>query len=171
MFSTYSSVPKFINCILWGNTPHEVYVASDPPIMAYCNIQGGWAGVGNINVAPRFVDADGPDNDPATWEDNDYHLSLRSPCVNAGDPAGSYTGQVDMDGEDRVMGSRVDIGADELFIGVEQPEPVPPRPGGGGVIPGTAGEAATGKPRLDRGIADSRPVEPEIDTSRARCGL
>lgn len=35
---------------------------------------------------PQFVDPDGPDNDPATWEDNDYRLSARSPAVDAGVP-------------------------------------------------------------------------------------
>ncbi|GAG54290.1 unnamed protein product, partial [marine sediment metagenome] len=52
---------------------------------------------------PQFVD---PAND-------DYHLLLNSPCIDAGDPTGDYTGQTDIDGEPRVINGRVDIGADE----------------------------------------------------------
>lgn len=45
----------------------------------------------------------------------DLHLSSNSPAVNRGDPGfvpGS--GEVDIDGDPRVLGGRVDIGADEL---------------------------------------------------------
>ena len=38
----------------------------------------------NLAADPRFVDPDGPDNDPATWEDNDFHLLPGSPCIDAG---------------------------------------------------------------------------------------
>jgi hypothetical protein len=43
------------------------------------------------------------------------HISVKSPAVNAGDPlfAGAV-GETDIDGEARVMGGRVDIGADEV---------------------------------------------------------
>lgn len=124
-----SSNPTLTNCILWADSPQEVYVHSGTAVVTYCDVQGGWSGTGNINKAPRFVDADGPDNDPDTWEDNDYHLQLLSPCVNRGDPNGEYAGQTDMDGEARVMGRRVDMGADELLILVLQPDKAPPPAG------------------------------------------
>jgi len=41
-------------------------------------------GPGNIDADPLFVDPDGPDDDPNTWEDNDFHLSPGSPCLDAG---------------------------------------------------------------------------------------
>jgi len=41
-------------------------------------------GPGNIDADPLFVDPDGPDNDPNTWEDNDHHLFAGSPCIDAG---------------------------------------------------------------------------------------
>jgi hypothetical protein len=45
----------------------------------------------------------------------DYHLfGANSPCFNAGDPNGDYAGQVDIDGDNRVMDSNVDMGADEI---------------------------------------------------------
>jgi parallel beta-helix repeat protein len=49
-----------------------------------------------------------------------YHLRNDSCCVDAGDPCHSYTGETDIDGDDRVMNGDcndpciVDIGADEL---------------------------------------------------------
>ena len=47
--------------------------------------------------------------------DEDLHLTSGSDCIDEGDPDGTYTGQKDMDGEDRVNGSEVDIGADEYY--------------------------------------------------------
>lgn len=45
----------------------------------------------------------------------DLHLRLDSPCIDAGDPAfGVGAGEKDADGEARITGGRVDIGADEL---------------------------------------------------------
>jgi hypothetical protein len=45
--------------------------------------------------------------------DEDYHLLSGSPCIDAGDPNGTYTGELDIDFEDRVMGDEVDMGGDE----------------------------------------------------------
>jgi arylsulfatase A len=42
----------------------------------------------------------------------DYHLQSGSPCINAG-AEGSYGVQKDIDGQPRVVGTRVDMGADE----------------------------------------------------------
>ena len=41
------------------------------------------------------------------WRRNSY-------CINKGNPGLTYTGQLDIDGEDRVMGTVVDVGADEV---------------------------------------------------------
>lgn len=87
------------NCILWGNSPCE---AKDSVVVIYSDIKGGWTeGEGNINIDPQFM----PDG---------YHLTSNSPCINAGDPTGNYSGQKDIDGQARVIGGRVDIGADEF---------------------------------------------------------
>jgi hypothetical protein len=59
---------------------------------------------GNISDDPMFFSA----------ADRDYHLMPGSPCINAGDPAFSPSqGAVDLDGDPRVLGGRVDIGPDE----------------------------------------------------------
>jgi hypothetical protein len=47
-------------------------------------------------------------------EPNNVHLAANSFCINKGNPGLTYTGQTDIDGEDRVMDSIVDVGADEV---------------------------------------------------------
>ena len=106
--------PTVTNCILWGDTGDEINVYSGTATVTYCLVEGGWTGDGNIDADPLLVDWDGPDDDPLTWEDNDYHLATSSPCIGSGDPQSFGVGELDMDGEPRVMGGRVDIGADEV---------------------------------------------------------
>lgn len=119
--------------ILWDNAAPEgaqisLPEVAGPPILSvsYSDTQGGpdaifvdpnatlnW-GEGNIEQDPCFVDPDGPDGDPNTWEDNDHHISPNSPCIDAGDPNGSPAGQTDIDGEGRKSGV-VDMGSDEVW--------------------------------------------------------
>jgi len=102
MGNGYSS-PTVTNCILWADVPSEIYGAT--PIVTYSDVQGGYAGTGNINADPCFV---GPDS-------NDFHLLPNSPCINAGDPNFiAEPNETDIDGESRVMLGRVDMGADEF---------------------------------------------------------
>jgi outer membrane protein assembly factor BamB len=70
----------------------------------------------NIEGDPRLADPNGPDDDPLTWPDNDWHLTDVSPCLNAG--VGSpLLPALELDGEPRIRGSVPDIGADEHAIG------------------------------------------------------
>ena len=60
-------------------------------------------GPGNIDADPGFVDP------------GDYHLPIGSACIDAGDPdyiAGPA--ETDIDGNQRVFGGRIDMGADEF---------------------------------------------------------
>lgn len=121
-----NAAPAVVNCIVWGNSDNggtdesaQVSVGVGSPTVRYSCIQGltAFAGNANIGAAPGLADIDGPDNDPSTWADNNLHLQFSSPCINAGDQAGSYAGQKDMDGGPRVQGGLVEIGADEWYPG------------------------------------------------------
>ena len=91
-----------INCIVWSNSPDGFYNCTAD--ITYCCYAGA-TGEGNIDENPSFVDA----------ANGDYHLRWDSPCVDAGDPAFvPEEGEVDIDGEPRVMGGRVDMGGDEV---------------------------------------------------------
>jgi len=85
MYTIESSVPRVTNCIVWANSPDQ-FLQPFGPIFAisFSDVQDGWPGPNNIAVDPGFVDADGPDNDPATFADNDYRLAAGSPCIDAG---------------------------------------------------------------------------------------
>ena len=90
------------HCILWGNTADQL--GGEPCHPQWCDIQGGHAGIGNLDVDPFFVD-------PGA---GDYHLAPTSACVDAGNldyPAASQ--RTDIDGDPRVLFGHVDIGADE----------------------------------------------------------
>ena len=86
------------NVVLWGNTAPagpEIYDGGTPRTVTYSNIQGGYAGTGNIDADPLFVDADGADNVVGT-PDDDLRLSTGSPCIDAAD--GDAAPPLDKDG-------------------------------------------------------------------------
>ena len=109
------------NCILWGNSNgsetkqiQDSYDNVDPRYSCIQNLlYYADSTLHNTGYDPALVDPDGPDDDPDTWSDNDYHLTDDSPCIDAGDPGGVYGGRTDMDGDPRAMLLRADIGADE----------------------------------------------------------
>jgi hypothetical protein len=113
--------PIVENCIVWENEPYDFCGSSVRAIVSYSSFRGVSSGVGNIQADPLFVDPDGPDNDPDTWEDNDYRLSAGSPCIDAGNP-GFVAGwtAVDLDGNARLWDGDgdglaiVDMGAYEF---------------------------------------------------------
>jgi hypothetical protein len=77
--------PTISNCILWDNTAPQIYDdLSSAATINYSDVQGGWAGTGNIDADPLFVNADGWDGVIGTLDDN-LRLLSDSPCVDAGD--------------------------------------------------------------------------------------
>jgi hypothetical protein len=48
---------------------------------------------------PLFADADGPDDDPDTWADNDLRVASGSPCIDAGDNTAVPGDAADLDGD------------------------------------------------------------------------
>jgi predicted outer membrane repeat protein len=119
------------NCIfrdsadpIYVNDPFETTLS-----VRYCDVQGGWAGEGNLDVDPLFADPgywdpNGTPEDPSDdfFVEGDYHLKsqagrwdpnspgwvlddVTSPCIDAGDP-NSPVGE-----ESFPNGGRVNVGA------------------------------------------------------------
>lgn len=74
------------NTIVRENTVPQLSAAGT---VTYSNVEGGFAGTGNFDIDPQFVDRSGLD----------LHLTSGSPCIDTGDPT-----QFDPDG------SRSDVG-------------------------------------------------------------
>ena len=125
------------NSIIWDNIAvdiSQIFVECNEPNSAlwnlsvdYSNIQGGLESVivgegctlqwepNNIDMAPLFAQP-GSWTVENVWQEGDYHLLDDSPCIGAGDPNKDYTGQTDIDKQERVSGQYVDIGADEYIV-------------------------------------------------------
>ena len=67
------------NCILWGNANGQIPNDNHNHIN-YCDIQGGYAGTGNIDDDPLFTD---PGSGFYYLQWNEEHIS---PCIDSGDP-------------------------------------------------------------------------------------
>jgi len=99
--------------VLWNNHapegPEIAVMGASVFSLSYSDVEGGWAWIhvgsdctldwadGNIVADPLFVDADGPDDDPNTWQDNDYHLSPGSACIDAADNTAVPPDTLDLD--------------------------------------------------------------------------
>ena len=136
--------PSFENCRIWNNIICNattgggvVWESGDPQPDAlmyndvWNNIPGNYAFLDNVSAAG--VTWDGPNNktgiagnislDPqfANPLNKDYHLTVESPCINAGNPDLIVApGEQDMDRAARVYAARIDIGADE-YVGYVKP--------------------------------------------------
>ncbi|MEZ0611428.1 choice-of-anchor Q domain-containing protein [Fibrella sp. WM1] len=115
-----ATITRLTNCILWGNTAptspayHAVYGSeySNRPLTNYSLIQGYdpviYIGANNLARDPVFINA----------QSSNYRLSTNSPAINAGDPATAmYLTTTDLDGNPRLRGGRVDMGAYEFDCG------------------------------------------------------
>ena len=114
--------------ILWGNQADDgaeirLFAASTATVN-YSDVAGGEAaasvdgtssliwGQGNLDADPVFADADA----------GDYHVTLGSPAIDAGDPAFEPDiDETDLDGDDRVSNDRIDMGSDEFDQNAEPP--------------------------------------------------
>lgn len=109
------------NCIVYYNSaPNGAnYSAGESGSISLdycCTTPMPTSGAGNITDAPRFVD----------YTDGNLRLQPDSPCINSGFNA-SAPGLIDLDGEPRLAGGTVDIGAYEFQGSGWQPQ-VPTQP-------------------------------------------
>ncbi|MFH2050522.1 MAG: right-handed parallel beta-helix repeat-containing protein, partial [bacterium] len=100
-----SCSPIITNSILWANYPHEIlaHLPSNPDV-TYCNVMGGFTGIGNIDLDPQFFDLYG----------DDFHLTFTSPCRDIGNNS-VVTDLFDFEGDPRIVYGAVDMGADEFY--------------------------------------------------------
>jgi len=64
-----------VNCILWNDSPQEIYIESGSVTATYSDIEGGWEGEDNIDANPLFCNPDS----------GDYTLAENSPCIGTGE--------------------------------------------------------------------------------------
>jgi hypothetical protein len=86
-----------------GYYPAEVAIT-------YSDIQGGFPGEGNVDADPLL--------------DDTGHLQVGSPCVDAGNSAAVPDGvTTDLDGDRRIQGTSVDMGAYESSYKAKKAKP------------------------------------------------
>ena len=102
---------NIINSILWGNSPNQIATSGGGSVnVRYSNVQGGWAGLGNIDANPHFISGD-----------TLFNLLDSSQCIGAGIDSiqigGTwyYAPSFDFDSDPRPdpVDDYVDIGAQE----------------------------------------------------------
>ncbi|MGD2095139.1 MAG: right-handed parallel beta-helix repeat-containing protein [Phycisphaerales bacterium] len=110
----WGSRPTITNSIIYSNgiNNNNTQIETNLAVVSYSNVQGTWAGEGNIDVDPMFADAG----------NGDYHLKsqasrleangqswiqddVTSPCIDAGDPTSDYAAEL------QPNGGRINLGA------------------------------------------------------------
>jgi predicted outer membrane repeat protein len=128
--SSQGGTNTITNSILWGNAPaaSQVFNLNSSTLVSHSLIQGsggsgtGWNpsvgtdGGNNLDTDPMFVDAPG----------GNLRLNESSPAVNAGDSYAEGLPSTDIDGNPRIIGADVDMGAYEtqIITGISNRTPV-----------------------------------------------
>lgn len=101
--------PTIINSIVWGHISDlNIQTVSD---VSYSNVsQGPYAGNNyNLSANPLFIDP----------QSGNYHIRVGSPVVNRGNNNAPGLPTTDFDGDARILGQVVDMGADERVSWIE----------------------------------------------------
>jgi Secretion system C-terminal sorting domain len=80
VLAAFSATINTRNNIVWANiqtTGGQVGTASGTAQVAYSDVEGGFAGEGNINLPPLFADTS-------------YYLQSGSPCIDVGDTSSTF---------------------------------------------------------------------------------
>ncbi len=109
---------KVHNTLIWGNEPISISVEGEIDVdVRYSNIEGGWAGDGNINANPLLI-----------FKNGEVMLDPDSSCIDYGSDLLLPNDELDLDGDgdtfevlpvdffgnNRIGGLMVDIGAVEF---------------------------------------------------------
>jgi hypothetical protein len=97
------------NCIVYYNDAPDGINHDGVGMYYCCTTPLPISGSGNITNEPVFVNLAG----------GDFHLQTNSPCINSGNNT-YVTGSTDLDGNPRIIGGTVDIGAYEFQSPVSQ---------------------------------------------------
>ncbi|HSA29788.1 MAG TPA: right-handed parallel beta-helix repeat-containing protein [Phycisphaerae bacterium] len=109
-----SGTTTIANTIIAFNSSGISVSGGDPSLMRYNCVFGNgvynYSGVadpsgrnGNISADPKL----------GGWQYGKWHIQSDSPCIDAGDDAVVQPAGFDLDGQPRIQGAHVDIGADE----------------------------------------------------------
>ena len=111
------SFPEIINTIVWANTgiTKVISLGGGVATFRYSDIEGsggsiawnpviGIDGGHNIDVDPLFISV----------VNRDAHLGLGSPAIDAGDASAPNIPPTDLDGNPRIIGAGIDLGAYEF---------------------------------------------------------
>jgi hypothetical protein len=109
IFNNTPSIPIIKNSIIWNNSG----ATNSYSIITYSIVQGGYTGVGNMNLDPKFVSSQPYGLAPITT--GNYHVLAGSPSNDMGENGKISTTDIDLDGNlRRNAGGIVDMGAYEF---------------------------------------------------------
>ena len=99
IFADTDTAVEINNSILWENGTHPVHAETGSTAnVSFSNIQGGFAGTGNMDTDPLFVNPLGNDGFAGTLDD-DLALQSSSPMIDAGNNNAVPADALDMDGD------------------------------------------------------------------------